>query len=146
MKVRESIYIETGPAKIWPYLTEPIKILEWHTTFHSYKYTSKKPIGTGSTFCAEEKMPGHYITIDYKITAWVPNKKFAFSIIAEDVNRKYEQIWSIEPALSGCNLTVVENVQFPYQLYGRILGFISRFGSKSSKKKMLRRLKHLLEA
>jgi hypothetical protein len=146
VKITDSIYIEAPPVKVWPYLVEPLKILEWHATFQSFKYTSKKPYGVGSTFSAEEKIPGQYISIDYKITEWDRNRRFAFSIVAEDVDRKYEQIWSIEPALSGCKVTVSENVQFPYRIISRILEFISRLSSKARQKKTLARLKRLLEA
>jgi uncharacterized protein YndB with AHSA1/START domain len=145
VKIRESIYIEAPPIKVWPYLVEPKRILEWYTTFHSFKYTDKSR-GVGSTFSAEEKIPAHYVSIDFKITELDRNRKFAFSIVAEDINRKYGQVWSIEPALSGCKFTVQENVQFPYRIFGGVIEFISQFSARANKRRMLARLKRLVEA
>ena len=50
MKVQKSIEIAAPPDKVWPFLIEPEKILEWCITFLKLEYTGEQRSGVGTTF------------------------------------------------------------------------------------------------
>jgi len=41
MRVERSVEIAAPPEKIWPFLVEPEKILEWCITFEKFEYTGE---------------------------------------------------------------------------------------------------------
>ena len=79
MKIQRSIEIAAPPEKIWPFLVEPEKILQWCITFIKFEYTAEKRTGVGATFYLEEKAGGPLMKLNFKIIEWLKNEKIAFS-------------------------------------------------------------------
>ncbi len=146
MKLQRSIEIAAPPEKIWPFLTQPEKILKWFNLLRKFEYTSEKRSGVGATFYYEEKSGGQLMKLNYAVTEWVENKKLAFSVTSGSL-KKDDQVWSIEALPSGSRFTIIEDVGMPMGILGRILGalFIGRMIGKNIEK-ILANLKKLVEA
>jgi hypothetical protein len=48
MYVTMSVDIEAPPEKVWPYLVEPEKCMQWFTALKIFKYTSEEQGGVGA--------------------------------------------------------------------------------------------------
>jgi len=146
MKVNKSIEIAAPPEKIWPFLVEPDKILKWCITFIKFEYTSELRGGMGATFYLEEKAGGPLMKLNFKITEWVENEKVAFNMTSGNFVKGYDQSWTVETIPSGCKFTLKEEVELPYGILGKIMGFFAERGSEATVGKMLHKLKSLAEA
>jgi uncharacterized protein YndB with AHSA1/START domain len=146
MKVHKSIEIAAPPEKIWPFLVEPEKILQWCITFIKFEYTSEQHSGVGTTFYLEEKAGGPLMKLHFRITEWVENKKVAFSMTSGNFVKGYEQNWSVETTPSGSRFTFMEEIKLPYGIIGKIMGLFAQRGSQATVGKMLPKLKSLAEA
>lgn len=147
MKVQKFIEIAAPPDKIWPFLVEPDKILKWCITFTKFEYTSEQHSGVGTPFYVEEKVrPLPLLKLNFEATEWVENERIAFRMISGNVAKGYEQRWVIDITPSGSRFTFVENFEFPLAILGKIIGLVGQFGSQANVKKMLAKLKSLVEA
>ena len=147
MRVESSILIAAPPEKIWPFLVEPEKILQWCVTFKKFEYTGEKSSGIGTPFYVEEKAsPMALMKIHFKIREWVKNERVAFSMTSGTGVKAYEQKWEIEPTPSGSRFTFVENVELPFGIIGKLMGLVGQNTSKATAGKMLVILKGLAEA
>ena len=146
MKVQKSIEIAAPPDKVWPFLIEPEKILEWCITFLKLEYTGEQRSGVGTTFYLEEKAGGPLMKLNFRIMEWVENERVAFSMISGNFVKGYEQSWTVEATPSGSRFTFMEEVKLPYGVIGKIMGLFGQRGSEATVGKMLPKLKSLAEA
>jgi len=146
MKVQKSIEIAAPPDKVWPFLIEPEKILEWCITFLKLEYTGEQRSGVGTTFYLEEKAGGPLMKLNFRIMEWVENERVAFSMISGNFVKGYEQSWTVEATPSGSRFTFMEEVKLPYGIIGKIMGLFGQRGSEATVGKMLPKLKSLAEA
>jgi uncharacterized protein YndB with AHSA1/START domain len=146
MKVNKSIEIQAPPEKIWPFLVEPDKILQWCTTFIKFEYTSEQHSGVGTTFYLEEKAGGPLMKLNFKIIDWVKNERVAFSMTSGNFVKGYEQSWTVETIPTGSKFTFIEVIKLPYGVLGKIMGLFAQRGSEVTVGKMLPKLKSLVEA
>lgn len=144
MKLHESIEIKSSPGKVWPFLVEPEKILDWYFPLQEFKFTSEHR-GLGASFFYVEGMPFGLIKLNFQVTEWVENKTIAFRMTAGEFLKGDEQSWTVEETDAGCRFIFQENAEFPYGFLGKVLGVFARIGSQSNVKKMLLRLKRLVE-
>lgn len=145
MKVQWSVEIAAQPEKIWPFLVEPEKILEWCITLRKFEYTSEQRSGIGTPFYFEEKAAGQLMRLNFEVTDWIENEKIAFNMIQGNFVKGYKQQWTVEAISSGSKFTFMEEIEFPYGIIGRIIGLFAQFISKATVKKMLTRMKSLVE-
>ncbi len=146
MKIQRSIDIKAPPEKIWPFLSEPEKILKWFNLLQKFEYTGDKRSGAGTTFYYEEKSSGQLMKMNYVVTEWIENKKLAFKVTSGSL-KKDDQVWSIEAMPSGSRFTVFEDLEMPMGIIGKIIGVL--FGGMmigGNIKKILANLKSLAEA
>jgi uncharacterized protein YndB with AHSA1/START domain len=146
MKVQRSIEIAAPPEKIWPFLTEPEKIMKWFNLLRKFEYTGDKRSGPGTTFYYEEKSSGQLMKLNYMVTEWVDNKKLAFKVTSGSL-KKDDQIWSIDTTPSGSRFTMYEELEMPMGILGKLIGAL--FGEMMIGKgmeKILANLKKLAEA
>jgi uncharacterized protein YndB with AHSA1/START domain len=146
MIINKSIDIAAPPEKIWPFLVEPKKILQWFTILEKFEYTSKQHSGAGATFFYEEKSAGRIMKLNYKVTEWVENQKLAFSLTSGPAN-KDDQVWSIKATPSGSTFTLDEDFEMPWGIFGKILEvlFVNRQVGKRLEE-IIANLKKLAEA
>ena len=146
MKVRRSIEILAPPEAIWPLLTDPERILKWFNLLRRFEYTSDQKEGVGTTFYYEEKSGGQLMRLNYAVTDWSPNRKLAFKVTSGSL-KKDDQVWSIDSIASGSRFTMFEDLEMPFGVIGKIVGFL--FGGMMigrSMEKILANLKKLAEA
>ena len=111
MRVEGSIIIAAPPDKIWPFLVEPEKILQWCITFKKFEYTGEQSSGIGTPFYVEEKAsPMALMKIHFKIREWVENERIAFSMTSGYGVKDYEQGWTIKATPSGSRFTFMEDI------------------------------------
>ena len=146
MKVHKSIEIKAPPEKIWPFLVEPDKILQWCITFIKFEYTGEKRSGGCTTFYLEEKAGGPLMKLNFSIIEWIKNEKVAFSMTSGNFVKGYEQSWTVESLPTGSRFTFWEHVKLPYGIIGKFMGLFAKHGSETTVEKMLSKLKSLVEA
>jgi uncharacterized protein YndB with AHSA1/START domain len=146
MKIERSIEINAPPEKIWPFLVEPEKIMQWFSLLQKFEYTGDKTSGAGTTFYYEEKSGGQLLKLNYVVTEWNENKKLAFNVTSGSL-KKDDQVWSIEATPSGSRFTMYEDVEMPMGIIGKIIGAL--FGQimiGGNMNKISANLKRLAEA
>ena len=147
MKVQRSIDIAVPPQKIWPFLTEPEKILEWYTPLQKFEYTSEQRSGVGTPFYIEEKAgPMPLMKLNFKVTEWVENERLAFSIPSGTRVKAYKQRWAVAAIPSGSRFTFTEQVELPFGIIGKLIGTVIQRRSEAHVRQMLVILKNLAEA
>ena len=145
MKVERSVEIAAPREKVWPFLTEPDRLLKWYTTLQKFEYTGGQQSGVGTPLYLEEKAAGRLMKLKFVTTEWVENERLAFKMTSGDSLKSYEQRWTIEAIPSGSRFTYSEDITLPYGVIGSVLGLFARFSSQATLKKMLGNLKTLVE-
>ena len=146
MKVQDSIEIAAPPERVWPFLVQPERILEWCLTFRRFEYTGNQQSGAGTTFYVEEKAGGPLMKLNFAVREWEENRKLAFSMTSGTFVKGYEQTWSVDAAPTGSVFTFMEQVKLPFGVIGKAMELFAGRGSAATVKKMLARLKSLAEA
>ena len=146
MRVNRSVNITAPPEKVWPFLVEEDKIPKWFNLLRKFEYTGEKKTGVGATFYYEEKSGGQLMKMNYIVTEWVDNKRFAFRVTSGSL-KKDDQIWHLEPTFSGCKFTMFEDLEMPMGAFGKVVGvLVGDMMIGSNMKKILANLKRMAEA
>ena len=146
MKVQGSIVINAPPEKIWPYLVEPEKVLQWSSTYKKFEYVGEQHSGVGTKIYIEEKAGGPLMKINFEAIAWEDNKTLALQMVSGTGVKAYKQTYRLENVAEGCRLTFMEEVEFPMGFLGKIIGLLAEGTSKSTIEKIQQKLKTLVEA
>ena len=64
MRVQRSIEIEAPPEKVWPFLINPEKVMQWYFPLRKFEYTGEKRNEVGAPFYYEEKTSGGVIKLN----------------------------------------------------------------------------------
>jgi uncharacterized protein YndB with AHSA1/START domain len=120
MKIQRSIETTASPQRVWPLLVEPEEILKWFTLLEKFEYTSDQRRGPGATFHYEERSGRRLMKLDYRVTDWVENERFAFTLVSGPLP-KDDQVWSIAVAPVGSRVTLQEDVELPGGVFGKLL-------------------------
>ena len=146
MRVRRAIEIAAPPEEIWPFLVEPEKILQWFITLEKFEYTSEQQSGVGTTFYFEEKAAARLMKLNFMVTEWAENERLAFSMTSGDFLKSYEQRWTLVTTPSATRFILMEQVELPYGIIGKILGLFARRRSEATVDEMLVKLRSLAQA
>ena len=84
--------------------------------------------------------------LDCIVTECVENERFAFKMTSGSMMKSYEERWTVETASSGSRFTFIEQGELPYGFIGKIIEPLAQSMSGSVIKKMLAKLKSLVEA
>jgi uncharacterized protein YndB with AHSA1/START domain len=143
MKVQRSVEIKATPEKVWPWLTEPEKIMKWFTLLKKFEYTGEKRDGPGATFYYEEKSGGQLMKMNYKVSEWVENKKIAFVLTSGSL-KKDDQVWSLESTTAGSRFTMFEDLEMG--ILGKVAAPFIKMMVGKNMEKILANLKKVTEA
>ena len=146
MLVSMSVDIQTPPEKVWPYLVEPEKTMQWFTALTKFEYTSEQPGGEGSTFYWEEEANGRLYKLHFETTEWVENRVFAYRMTSGDFFKGYDERWEIEPIPDGSRFAFNDHIEFPYGPFGKIIGWFATRNAQNTGQEVLGSLKRLAEA
>ena len=145
MKMHSSIEIAAAAEKIWPFLVEPKKILKWATTLKKIYFTSEQCSGLNATFYFEERAASPLVKLNLVITEWVVNEKVSFKMTSSNLVKDYEQKYMIEAIPSGSRFTCYEYAKLPYGIIGKVIGLFRLPISEMYLKRILIKLKSLVE-
>ena len=120
MRIQKSIETAASPQRVWPLLVEPEEILKWFTLLEKFEYTSDQRRGAGATFHYEEKSGRRLMKLDYRVTDWVENERFAFTLVSGPLP-KDDQVWSIAVVPAGSKVTLEEDVELSGGVFGKLL-------------------------
>lgn len=120
MRIERSIETTAVPQRVWPLLVEPEAILKWFTLLESFEYTSEQRTGVGATFHYEERSGGRLMKLDYRVTEWLENERFAFTLVSGPL-QKDDQVWRIDAIPGGSRVTLEEEIELSGGVFGRIL-------------------------
>jgi uncharacterized protein YndB with AHSA1/START domain len=147
MRIEKSVEITAPPEKIWPFLVEPEKIMQWFTLLKKFEYTGEQHSGVGTPFYYEESNGPMLMKLSYVVTEWVENERLAFRMTAgPSSTRRDDQVWAIEVTPSGSRFTCTEEFEMSLGVVGRML--VALMGGMVAKRiqEMLVNLKRVVEA
>ena len=145
MQVQMSVDIEAPPEKVWPYLVEPEKAMEWYTMLKTFEYTNGEG-GPDSTFYWEEDVRGKIYSNHFKTTEWVENQVFAYEMTSGNFFKAYSERWEVKPTETGSQFSFNDTLVFPYGFFGKVMGWFGERMAKKSSEMILQNLKRLAEA
>jgi uncharacterized protein YndB with AHSA1/START domain len=145
MQMTMSVDIDAPPEKVWPFLVEPDKAMQWYTMLKKFEYTSDET-GLDSTFYWEEEVRGKIYSNHFRTTEWVEHRVFAFEMTEGNFFKSYTERWEIVPTSTGCKFSFNDSLEFPYGLWGKVMGFFGERMAKKSSEMILQNMKRLAEA
>jgi uncharacterized protein YndB with AHSA1/START domain len=145
MEVTKSVDIAASPGRIWPYMSQPAKVLEWYFPLRKFEYTSSRHDEVGAPLYFEEKTSGGTIKMDCIVTGWEKNKRFAFKMRSGNMMKSYQERWIVEPTVSGSRFTFMERGEIGMGIIGKIIGPLAERSSAATIDKILAKLKGLTE-
>lgn len=145
MLIQDSIEIAAPPEKIWPFMTEPEKILQWCITFEKFEYPDEQRSGVGTPLYIEEEAAGRLMHLNFSVTEWVEHERITFRMISGEFVKEYEQSWTVDATPFGSRFTFREEIKLPYGIIGSFMGLFARRVSAATVKEMLSKLKSLTE-
>jgi len=146
MRIQKTIEIAAPPERIWPFFVEPERVLEWCSTFRKFEYSGDLRSGVGTPLYIEEQAVGPVMKMHFEVTEWKENDKLALRMVSASSVKSYEQEWLLEPTPSGTRFTFMEEIEFPFGVFGKLLGLIAQRMSAATVDKMQAKLKALAEA
>jgi hypothetical protein len=146
MRVEKSIEIAAPLDKIWPFMSEPDKILEWYIPLLKFEYTSEEHNEVGAPFYYEEKTTAGLIKLNCVITEWEENKKVAFKMTSGNMLKSYQERWTVEATASGSRFTFMEQGELSLGIIGKIIEPFAQRGNVVTISKILAELRSLVEA
>ncbi|MCB0201308.1 MAG: SRPBCC family protein [Anaerolineae bacterium] len=144
MHVQMSVDINAPPEKVWPYLIEPDKTMQWYTMLKKFEYTNEDR-GVGATFYWEEEVRGKTYANHFVTTEWVENKVFAYEMTAGNYFKSYTERWEIAETPTGSRFSFNDTIEFPYGPLGKIMGWFGERMSRNSSQEILQNIKRLAE-
>jgi len=119
-KVTKSIEIEASPEKVFAFINDQEKMNELSKGFSEAEYTSKGPVGVGTTMHYVGKAGGSQAEWDMVITEFVKNKKVSMHTIGAS-KFKFQGSHILEPTAKGTKLTNSADYELPYSILGKIV-------------------------
>jgi carbon monoxide dehydrogenase subunit G len=122
--ITKTIEIEVSPEKAFAFLLDKEKMNEASKGFSQFEYTSKGPVGVGTTM--------HYVTgsgnstmeFDSEVIEFVKNEKFVSHTIAAG-KFKGTASFTLEPTTKGTKVTYSMDYEMPYSVLGKLIDKVS---------------------
>lgn len=146
MRVESSIEIKAPPEKVWPFLVEPEKVLQWVVTFREFEYPGEQRSGAGTRIYIEEQAGGPLMKLNFEVTDWVENVKLAYSLTSGNMVKNYRVVEIIEAIEEGSRFTFMEEFNLPWGFLGRLIESAGRKTGERHVRDSLLKLKSLAEA
>ena len=137
-KVTKSIEIEASPEKVFAFINDMEKMNELSKGFSEGEYTSKGPIGVGTTMHYVGKAGGSQAEFDMEITEFEKNKKISMRTIGAS-KFKMHGSHTLEPTAKGTKLTFTMEYELPSSVLGKIVDKlkVSKDIEKSMEKQLM---------
>ena len=123
-KITKSIEIEAAPEKVFAFLLDREKMNKASKGFSEFEYTSKGPVGVGTTM--------HYVTgsgsstmeFDSEVIEFVRNEKFVSHTLGAS-KFKGTASFALEPTTKGTKLSYSMDYEMPYSVLGKLIDKLS---------------------
>jgi carbon monoxide dehydrogenase subunit G len=119
-KLTKSIEVEASPEKVFAFILDKEKMNEASKGFSEFEYTSKGPIGVGSTMHYVAAGGGSTAEWDVEVTEFVKNKKLATRTVGAG-KFKGTASYTLEPTAKGTKMTYDMEYEVPYSLLGKLV-------------------------
>ena len=119
-KLTKSIEIEASPEKVFDFINDQKKMNEASKGFGEMEYTSKGPVGVGTTYHLTAKIGGQDRESEMEITEFVKNKKMSSHTIGAS-KAKMTGSWNLEPTAKGTKVTQSMDYEVPYSVLGKVI-------------------------
>ena len=119
-KLTKSVEIEASPEKVFDFINDTKKMNEASKGFAEMEYTSKGPVGVGTTYHLIAKIGGQERESDMEITEFVKNKKMSSHTIGAS-KAKMTGSWTFEPTAKGTKWTMSMDYEVPYSVLGKVI-------------------------
>jgi uncharacterized membrane protein len=84
-RMEHDVVFEQPVEVVFAYLADPEFYPQWQSGYLEAQVTSERPIGVGTTFRAVYELAGRRIEVQHKVTAYIPERKFAFKSISDNM-------------------------------------------------------------
>jgi uncharacterized protein YndB with AHSA1/START domain len=81
-RMEHNVDFEQSVEVVFAYLANPEAYPQWQSGYLEAQITSEGPIGVGTRFRAVNELAGRRIEVQNEVTAYVPDRKFAFKSIS----------------------------------------------------------------
>jgi carbon monoxide dehydrogenase subunit G len=142
-KAVNSIEIEASPEKVFNFINDMEKMNELRKGSSEGEYTSKGPVGVGTTMHYVGKAGGSQAEWDMEITEFEKNKKISMHTIGAG-KFKMQGSHTLETTAKGTKLTVTNDYEMPYSILGTLIDKITVH--KNIEKAMERTLTNMKKA
>ena len=146
MRIQKTIEIAAPPESIWPFFVEPDRVLQWYSTFRKFEYSGDSRSGVGTPLYIEEQAMGPVMKMNFEVTEWKENEKLTLRLVSGSGVKSYEQQWSLAPTPTGSRFTLMEEIELPYGVLGKLLGLFAQRMSAATVDKIQAKLKALAES
>lgn len=119
-KITKSIEIKAPPEEVFAFINDMKRIFEADKGSAEGEYTSKDPVGVGSTLHFVGKAGGSQAEWDMEITEFVKNKKVTMRTIGASKFR-FSGIRTLELTATGTKLTTTMDYELPYSILGKVI-------------------------
>ena len=119
-KLTKSIEIEASPEKVFAFILDKEKMNEASKGFAEFEYTSKGPVGVGTTMHYVTASGGQQAEWDAEVTEFVKDKKIATHTIGAG-KFKSTGSYTLEPTAKGTKVTFFLDYELPYSILGKII-------------------------
>ena len=110
--VKEAVTLNATPEKVWLFVTELEKLIQWRTDIKKFEVSEKEPLEVGKCFSIEKEVQGGVQRFDCTIAQLEENRRFAFEAEAAGF-AKVTAVYEIIPEGDGCKFIINETVDVP---------------------------------
>ena len=119
-KIEKSIEIEASPEKVFTFANDMKKFNDASKGFAESEYTSKGPVGVGTTMHVVSTAGGTTAEWDMEVTEFVKNEKVVLRTIGAG-KFKGSFSYTYEPTAKGTKLTFCMDYELPYSVLGKLI-------------------------
>lgn len=145
MKLSFSIDINSPPAKVFGWVENPEKALQWMTSVSGGEILHETPEKVGTTFREFVEEDGQGLEMQGMITGFEPGRSISFHLESRvnSVDVKY----IVEPIQNGTHLSQTANVRwkFPVNIISLFMGSMMRQNISVQSQKEFKKLKEFCE-
>jgi carbon monoxide dehydrogenase subunit G len=123
-KLTKSIEIEASPEEVFAFLLDKEKMNEAGKGFSQFEYTSKGPVGVGTSKHYVTGSEGSTMEFDSEVIEFVKNKKMVSHTIGAS-KFKGTDSFTLEPTAKGTKLTYSLDYELPYSVLGKLINKVS---------------------
>lgn len=134
MRAEKSIDIAASPKKIWPFIVEVDKFLQWETVTR-FEFTGERIDEVGTTFHIVDQAADELEKTCCVVTECLQDERLAFEYTQQNV--RDAMVYSIEPTEAGSRVKIVWSRNLTDRITDKILGLVFAAWGKTRMQKAI---------